>query len=112
MTVVYRLTNHQGRPSLVVEMSASLRSGQATPINLAQHTYWNLAGHKGGSVMDHEIRIFADRYTPVNGDLIPTGALRGRALRGAARRGKQAGPRSVGAVQGSHMLFVPSGASF
>jgi hypothetical protein len=40
VTVVYRLTNHQGRPSLVTEMSASLRSGHATPVNLAQHTYW------------------------------------------------------------------------
>lgn len=94
MTVVYRLTNHQGRPSLVTEMSASLRSGQATPINLAQHTYWNLRGHKGGSVLDHEIRIFADRYTPVDDDLIPTGA----SAAGSVVIDSQSVPRTVRAA--------------
>jgi aldose 1-epimerase len=44
-----------------------------TVVNLTNHSYWNLAGsgHAGG----HELRIAASRYTPVDADLIPTGAL-------------------------------------
>ncbi|MFH8768521.1 aldose epimerase family protein [Streptomyces sp. NPDC085866] len=44
-----------------------------TVINLTNHTYWNLSGsgHAGG----HELRLAASRYTPVDTDLIPTGAL-------------------------------------
>ncbi|MFF4574316.1 aldose epimerase family protein [Streptomyces sp. NPDC001410] len=44
-----------------------------TVINLTNHTYWNLSGsgHAGG----HELRLAASRYTPVDADLIPTGAL-------------------------------------
>ncbi|MGW2744967.1 aldose epimerase family protein [Streptomyces sp. NPDC001450] len=44
-----------------------------TVVNLTNHTYWNLSGsgHAGG----HELRLAASRYTPVDTDLIPTGAL-------------------------------------
>ncbi|SOD86871.1 aldose epimerase family protein [Streptomyces sp. Ag109_G2-15] len=44
-----------------------------TVVNLTNHTYWNLSGsgHAGG----HELRLAASRYTPVDADLIPTGAL-------------------------------------
>ncbi|MFJ9866023.1 aldose epimerase family protein [Streptomyces sp. NPDC101165] len=44
-----------------------------TVINLTNHTYWNLSGsgHAGG----HELRLAASRYTPVDADMIPTGAL-------------------------------------
>ncbi|XP_042423335.1 galactose mutarotase-like [Zingiber officinale] len=44
-----------------------------TPINLAQHSYWNLAG--SGNVLRHRIRLLADRITPVDADLIPTGVI-------------------------------------
>jgi aldose 1-epimerase len=47
----------------------------ATVCNLAQHTYWNLAGHDGGSVLEHVAAIDADGYTPVSDQLIPTGAV-------------------------------------
>ncbi|KAG6483107.1 hypothetical protein ZIOFF_059747 [Zingiber officinale] len=44
-----------------------------TPINLAQHSYWNLAG--SGNVLRHRIRLLANHITPVDADLIPTGVI-------------------------------------
>ncbi|WP_055489859.1 aldose epimerase family protein [Streptomyces sp. TP-A0356] len=44
-----------------------------TVVNLTNHSYWNLAG--AGNAGGHELRIAASRFTPVDGDLIPTGAF-------------------------------------
>ena len=46
---------------------------QTTPVNLTNHTYWNLAG--GGTVERHLVTVNASRYLPVDEDLMPTGEL-------------------------------------
>ncbi|XAR50075.1 Aldose 1-epimerase [Bertholletia excelsa] len=46
-----------------------------TPVNLASHTYWNLAGHNSGNILSHTLQLFASRITPVDSALIPTGQI-------------------------------------
>lgn len=48
---------------------------QDTVINLTNHTYFNLAGHNGGDIGSHYVKIYADQFTPVNKNLIPTGVI-------------------------------------
>ena len=42
-----------------------------TPVNLAHHSYWNLAGHDAGAILDHELKLLAHRYTKVDEGLSP-----------------------------------------
>ncbi|MFM8986809.1 MAG: aldose epimerase family protein [Planctomycetia bacterium] len=58
---------------LVVEMTAT--TDAPTIVNLAHHSYCNLAGHAAGSIAGHELAVAADRYLPVDGTSIPTGAF-------------------------------------
>ena len=69
--VTYTLT---GDNALVFDYEAV--TDRATPVNLTQHSYFNLAGHDAGSVLDHELTVYASHYLPVNDELIPTGELR------------------------------------
>jgi len=67
-TVRYTLTPDG---ELWVEMTAT--TDAPTIVNLVHHSYWNLAGHRSGSVEGHEISVVADRYLPVDAGSIPTG---------------------------------------
>ncbi|MEO7967001.1 MAG: aldose epimerase family protein [Gemmatimonadaceae bacterium] len=47
----------------------------ATPINLTQHSYFNLGGQASGDALDHALTLFASHFTPVDDALIPTGEM-------------------------------------
>ena len=49
---------------------------KATPVNLTQHSYFNLAGDGNGDILGHVLMLNADHFTPVDKNLIPTGELR------------------------------------
>ena len=68
--VTYTLTD---RNELVVDFLAT--TDKATPINLTQHTCFNLTGNGAGDVLGHLLWINADRMTPVDENLIPTGSV-------------------------------------
>ena len=75
VTATYHLTN---RNEIVVRFHAV--TDQATPVNLTQHSYFNLRGvgaqgKPGGDVLGHVLMIDADRYVPVDPGAIPLGAL-------------------------------------
>ena len=67
-TAIYTLTNDG---ALEVEMGAT--TDKTTLVNMAHHSYWNLAGFASGTVLEQELTIPADKYTP--GDPVPDGKI-------------------------------------
>jgi aldose 1-epimerase len=68
--VVYTVTDNN---ELKVDYTAT--TDKSTPINLTNHTYFNLSGGNSETILNHEVMLNADRYTIVNDNLIPTGQL-------------------------------------
>lgn len=69
--VTYTLTENN---EIRIEYSAI--TDKTTPVNLTNHSYFNLTGDNNSSILGHEIKINADQYTVVDKDLTPTGQLK------------------------------------
>jgi aldose 1-epimerase len=69
-TVTYTLTS---RNEVIFDYQAT--ADRATPVNLTQHSYFNLAGDGSGDILGHVVTLNADHFTPVDSTLIPTGEL-------------------------------------
>lgn len=69
--VTYELTDANE-----LKISYEATTSKPTPINLTNHSYFNLAGHDAGNVLGHILYLKADRYTPSDESLLPTGEIK------------------------------------
>ena len=69
--VTYKLTDEN---ELRLDYEAT--TDETTVLNLTNHSYFDLSGQAAGKILDHIVQIKADRFTPVNEHLIPTGELK------------------------------------
>jgi len=70
-TVTYTLTD---KNEFIFDYQAT--TDRPTPVNLTQHSYFNLAGDGKGDILGHVVTLNADRFTPVDSTLIPTGEVK------------------------------------
>jgi aldose 1-epimerase len=68
--VIYTVT-----PASEIVIDYDAKTDKPTIVNLTQHTYFNLAGDGSGDILGHRLTIDADRFTPIDETLIPTGEL-------------------------------------
>ncbi|GAB2676860.1 galactose mutarotase [Flavihumibacter cheonanensis] len=71
VTVTYTLTEEDG-----LKMQYEATTDQATPVNLTNHSYFNLTGDTKETIFNHQLQLNADAYTPVDNGLITTGEIR------------------------------------
>ena len=71
VTVTYALTD-----SNELRITYLATTDKPTVLNLTHHGYFDLAGQASGDILGHELMLAADRFTPVDSTLIPTGELR------------------------------------
>src|SRR5262249_50248780 len=71
VSVTYTLTSDQA-----LKINYTATTDQATPLNLTNHSYFNLAGPASGPILGHELMLAADRFTPSDENLVPTGELK------------------------------------
>ena len=75
VSVKYRLSSDH---RLTFDFQAT--ATKATPINMTNHTYFNLSGAVSESILDHELQVSATQYLPLDDELIPTGQSRRSSL--------------------------------
>ena len=62
-------------PDNALKIDYAAVTDKPTPLNLTNHCYFNLSAGTDSTILDHELRLKADKYTPVNETLIPTGKI-------------------------------------
>ena len=71
VTVTYSVDKDQN-----LKMEYRATTDKKTPVNLTNHAFFNLNGEGSGTILDHQVKFFAEKFTPVDEGLIPTGELR------------------------------------
>ena len=90
--MLYTLNN---KNELRIDYDAT--TDKATPINLTNHSYFNLAGSGADTVLDHELKVEGNKYVPTDDELIPTGKI--ESVKGTpvmCRAMRQSSPRPPG----------------
>lgn len=70
ISTTYTLTDDD---ELRIDYAAT--TDRATPVNLTHHSYWNLHGGGGTTILDHELTVLAEAHTPTDDELIPDGRI-------------------------------------
>lgn len=71
VTVTYTATSDQS-----IKMEYEATTDMTTPVNLTNHAFFNLNGEGSGTILAHQVQLYADQFTPVDDGLIPTGKLK------------------------------------